>query len=58
MIIMVVLNNQCRFKDRSIICKPFEVTDTIGKYNVWCEIEASQPNAKGASGMFFNNCYF
>lgn len=46
---MLVIN-VLRIRDRLRVCLPFEVTDTIGKYNVWCEIETSQEDAMGDTG--------
>ena len=35
-----------RLRDRARIAAPFEVTDSLGKYNVWCEIETSVDGMK------------
>lgn len=39
-----------RFCHREAVILPYEVTDTLGKYNAWCTIETSVPNAKGDQG--------
>eukprot|EP00158_Paraphelidium_tribonemae_P004554 Partr_v1_DN26826_c0_g1_i10_m40873 putative Ribosomal protein s9 len=41
-----------RFRDRNKVILPMEVTDTMGRYNVWCQLETSIPGAMGPSGLF------
>lgn len=40
-----------RWRDRMRICIPFEVTGTIGRYNVWCKVEKLQDDI-GMNGYF------
>jgi small subunit ribosomal protein S9 len=40
-----------RFSDRAQVCLPFEVTGSIGSYNIWCKLESSVPGAFGHTAV-------
>lgn len=47
-----------RVVDRARVMAPFEVTDTVGRFNVWCELEVARKDVKpgptGISGALAN----